>query len=503
MFVQGRTHSEHSDDSIIVGENLESVSMSTLRHASATPKTATAIDRAVSTDDLGGLAEPVATAARLAGFEAKVGQTLVLHGQEGPAVEVLVGLGERAEVDAEVLRRAAAAYVRAVASHKHVALTMTTELPGDDPLAGLAPVVEGAGLATYRYVALKSSDKGVLDRITVVSGGRGAKAAFDVALKTVEAVRTVRDLVNEPGGTMLPTAFVAKAKEIAASSGLTVTVWDEKRIAKEKMGGILAVNQGSTHPPRFLMLSYSPKTKPTATLALVGKGITFDSGGLSIKTGVGMMTMKVDMAGGAAVVGAMSLLEAYGCKAAVTAYVPLTDNMINGDAFRPGDVFRARNGTTVEVLNTDAEGRLVLADALSYAAESKPDAIIDIATLTGAVSAALGTGYAGVMATNDSLAEQLEAASATTGEKTWRLPLPPEYRSQLDSSVADIKNIGAGPFGGALVAGLFLKEFVADVPWAHIDLGMAAMTEADDGVITKGATGFGVRLLAETVSKWH
>lgn len=312
----------------------------------------------------------------------------------------------------------------------------------------------------------------------------------------------VRDLVNEPGGTMLPVAFAAKAKEIAAASGLKATIWDEKRIAKEKMGGILAVNQGSTHPPRFLMLSYTPKTKPTANLALVGKGITFDSGGLSLKTGAGMMTMKVDMAGGAAVVGAMSLLGAYGCTAAVTAYVPLTDNMVNGDAFRPGDVFRARNGKTVEVLNTDAEGRLVLADALSYAAEAEPDAIIDIATLTGAVSAALGAGYAGIMGTDDAVCEQLAAASAKTGEKTWRLPLPPEYRPQLDSIVADIKNIGAGPYGGALTAGLFLKEFVGDVPWAHIDLGMSAMTEADDGVITKGATGFGVRLLAETVTNW-
>ncbi|MEZ5227203.1 MAG: M17 family metallopeptidase [Acidimicrobiales bacterium] len=265
---------------------------------------------------------------------------------------------------------------------------------------------------------------------------------------------------------------------------------------------MLAVNQGSTHPPRFLILSYTPKTKPTAKLALVGKGITFDSGGLSIKTGAGMMTMKVDMAGGAAVVGAMSLLGTYGCKAAVTAYVPLTDNMVNGDAFRPGDVFRARNGKTVEVLNTDAEGRLVLADALSYAAESTPDAIIDIATLTGAVSAALGAGYAGVMANDDAVCDRVLAASASTGEKVWRLPLPKEYRPQLESNVADLKNIGSGPYGGALVAGLFLQEFIADIPWAHVDLGLSAMTEADDGVITKGATGFGVRLLAETVSNW-
>ena len=182
--------------------------------------------------------------------------------------------------------------------------------------------------------------------------------------------------------------------------------------------------------------------------------------------------------------------------------MPLTDNMINGDAFRPGDVFRARNGKTVEVLNTDAEGRLVLADALSIAAEAEPDAIIDIATLTGAVSAALGIGYAGVMGTDDDVVARLEAASGRTGEKIWKLPLPAEYRTQLDSTVADLKNIGSGPFGGALTAGLFLKEFVGSVPWAHIDLGMAAMSEVDEGMTVKGATGFGVRLLADTVTNW-
>jgi leucyl aminopeptidase len=212
--------------------------------------------------------------------------------------------------------------------------------------------------------------------------------------------------------------------------------------------------------------------------------------------------MKIDMAGGAAVVGALSLLPALDCRTAATAYIPLTDNMISGDAQRPGDVFTARNGRTVEVLNTDAEGRLVLADALSWAAEQSHDALVDIATLTGSVSAALGTSYAGLMGTDDGLLARVEAAASSTGEKLWRLPLPAEYRSQLDSPVADLKNIGGGTFGGALVAGLFLKEFVGDRPWAHIDLGMSAMSEADDGVLTKGGTGFGVRLLAELVSTW-
>ena len=214
----------------------------------------------------------------------------MLHGQDGPTVEVLVGLGERASVDAEVLRKAAAAFVRAVPKHRHVATTLAAELAD---LAGIAPVAEGAGLATYAYTALKSNDDRTLDRITVVAGGRGSKAEFERALATVEAVRFVRDLVNEPGGSLVPTAFVARASEVAKTAGLKVTVWDEKRIAKEKLGGILAVNQGSTHPPRLLMIDYTPKAKPTGSIALVGKGITFDSGGLSIKTGAGMMTMKM------------------------------------------------------------------------------------------------------------------------------------------------------------------------------------------------------------------
>ena len=250
------------------------------------------------------------------------------------------------------------------------------------------------------------------------------------------------------------------------------------------------------------MLSYVPAGKPTGNLVLVGKGITFDTGGYSIKTGSGMMTMKIDMAGGAAVLGAMTALGALGTTASVTAYIPLTDNMINGDASRPGDVFAARNGKTVEVLNTDAEGRLVLADALSLAAEKKPDAIIDIATLTGSVTAALGPDYAGLMGNNDHVIAQVEAASAATAENVWHLPLPDAYRKTLDSVVADMRNIGTTPYGGALTAGLFLEAFVDDVPWAHLDIGVAAMSEADKGIVRKGGTGFGVRLLAETCASW-
>jgi leucyl aminopeptidase len=289
---------------------------------------------------------------------------------------------------------------------------------------------------------------------------------------------------------------------MAKSAGLTAKVWDEAAIKKAKLGGLLGVNRGSTNPPRLVELTYSPKGKATATLALVGKGITFDSGGLSIKSGQGMMTMKCDMGGGAAVAGVMSVLSGLGVKAKVRAFIPMTDNMTGGDATRPGDVLKIRNGKTIEVLNTDAEGRLVLADGLALASETKPDAIIDLATLTGACMVALGPKIAGLMGNNEDWIGQIESAAAATGERVWHLPLPDDYKKQFESAVADMKNIGTA-HGGALTAGLILQEFVADgIPWAHVDIAGPAWSDVDDGETTKGGTGFGVRLLADLVTNF-
>ncbi len=476
--------------------------MASINLSTRMPKSATAYDIPVTSDALDQLSPDHRRSADLGGFEGKLGQTLVLAGSADEPIRVLVGLGPRDELNQESLRAAAAAYVRSVGGHQAVACTLA-EAPGPmTPAEAVGAVAEGLGLASYAYRPLKTDKPPKLKKATIVASGPGVRAAFNQAQAIVRAVMLARDLVNEPGGTMTPVAFAAKAKEVAKESGLKIQVWDEKRIAREKLGGVLAVNQGSTHPPRFIRLDYVPAGRSQAKVALVGKGITFDSGGLSIKTSSGMMTMKVDMTGGAVVLGVMTTLAALKVKVSVSAYIPLTDNMINGDAFRPGDVFRARNGKTVEVLNTDAEGRLVLADALSLAAESKPDVMIDIATLTGSVSAALGTKIAGILGTSDELVRRLEDAAALTGEKVWRLPLPEEYRKQLDSNIADLKNIGNGPYGGALVAGLFLKEFVAEVPWVHIDLGLSAEADAEDGVITKGGTARGVRLLAQVMRDW-
>ncbi len=263
------------------------------------------------------------------------------------------------------------------------------------------------------------------------------------------------------------------------------------------MGGLLGVNRGSQQPPRFIELCYAPEGA-RLSLALVGKGITFDSGGLSLKTAAGMTNMKDDMGGAAAILGAMSAISAVAPKVKVTAYIPSTDNMTGGDATRVGDVLRARNGKTIEVLNTDAEGRLILADGLAMASEAKPDAIIDMATLTGAVEVALGGKVAGLLGSNGAWVDQVRDAAARTGERVWELPMIDDYRPHLDSEVADIKNIGKVGQAGTIVAALFLREFVAEgIPWAHVDIAGTAWTETDDVETTRGATGYGVRLLLE------
>ncbi|MEL6980970.1 MAG: leucyl aminopeptidase [Actinomycetota bacterium] len=479
--------------------------MPTITLSSSVPASATAIDVPTPTNAVNRLPAAAKRAAKLQGFEGKLGQTLVLAGGEQP-IQVLVGLGPSREITPDKVRRAAAAYARTVARHRRVACTMAGGVGPVEAADAVAAATEGIRLASYRFTeyreptALKAPLN--LARVTLVASGRGLSASLNAATARVDAVELARDLGNEPGGHLTPEEFIRRARRALRGSGVRMTVWEEDQIRAERLGGVLAVNQGSVHPPRFATLRYRPEGTARASVALVGKGVTFDSGGLSLKTAQGMMSMKIDMAGAAAVLSVMTALKAHKVPVEVTAYLPLTDNMTGGDAQRPGDVFTARNGKTVEVLNTDAEGRLILADALSLAAETEPDAIIDIATLTGSASAALGTGYAALMATDDKLAARLEQAADRTGEKVWRLPLPAEYRPQLDSTVADLKNIGAGPYGGALVAGLFLKEFAGTKPWAHIDLGMSAMADTERGVIVKGATGFGVRVLLDTLANW-
>ena len=449
-----------------------------------------------------------------AGFRGEPDQTYMQPSGQG--IAGLVGVGSHGDLDPRALRRAGGVAARACSRHARVALELP-EVAGVSSKAARRALTEGVMLGGYRYTALKSSRasggsapskrrgddaNGIHSKLgraeLVGSASAASKAAVRLGSQVADGVCLARDLVNEPGGSLTPPNFARKAAEIAADAGLACEVWTEAQIDKERLCGLLGVNRGSTQPPRFVKLSYRPALdEPLARLAWVGKGITFDAGGLSIKTATGMLTMKSDMAGAAAVIAAMSVLPSLSPPVAVDAYLPMTDNMLGGDATRPGDVLTIRNGKTIEVANTDAEGRLVLADALSMASETAPDAIVDIATLTGACKVALGPRIAGVMGNDQALIDRVRLAADLAGERVWPLPLPADYAKQFESSVADMKNVG-GAHGGALTAGLILQQFVGEgIPWAHIDIAGPAMSETDDGEIVKGATGFGVRTLIE------
>jgi leucyl aminopeptidase len=318
--------------------------------------------------------------------------------------------------------------------------------------------------------------------------------AVDVAQTLMPAVFLARDLVNEPPSVATARFLGAQAQNHCRGRGLTVQVWNKKKIESMKLAGLLAVNRGSLEEPRFIRIHYQPKGKAKKRIALIGKGITFDSGGLSLKPSKSMETMKLDMAGGAAVIAAMSCLPELEIDVEVTGYVPTTDNLPGHNAQKPGDVIRYMNGKTIEVLNTDAEGRLILADALALAAQQKPDYMINLATLTGACMTALGNQVGGLFSNHQPLANSLLQCSQEAGEKLWQLPLVKEYKELIKSSVADMKNIG-GAHGGAITAALILQEFVGDTPWAHLDIAGPAFAESDSALCPKGGTGFGVRTL--------
>ena len=436
------------------------------------------------------------------GFEAKPGQVEIVSGPDRPIA--VVGLGPADKITIAVIRRAAASLARSAKRAKRIAVSVLDAVPDSiDRSDALGALAEGMTLGAYTYGDFKSEHKpNKLENVHVIGpGGRAVSEALEQGRRVGEAVCFARDLVNEPGGSLTPTRFAEIAEEMAEREGLEISVLDLDAIREAEMGGLLGVNRGSDQPPRFVEVSYAPDAEAECrgSVALVGKGLTFDSGGLSIKTGTGMMTMKCDMSGGAAVLGVMSAIAAVAPPVKVTGYVPMTDNMLGGDATRPGDVLTIANGKTVEVLNTDAEGRLVLADALSLACRDEPDAIVDLATLTGACMVALGPKMAGLMGNNEGWIDQLADAAERTGERVWRLPLPDDYKAQLDSSVADMKNIG-GAHGGALTAGLFLSNFVEEgIPWAHLDIAGPAFTDSEEGETAKGGTGFGVRMLLDAL----
>jgi leucyl aminopeptidase len=433
------------------------------------------------------------TALTAAGFDGSAGKVAVLAMPEGAPMGRVAFVGLGGELDLEGLRQAAAVGRKAVDAAASIA-TSLHQVPID---GAVGAVLEGMALADYRFDLYKSAptDRGELT-VALVGGGDGWEAAADRAIAVTEAVNLARDLVNEPARAKGPLAFAQRVSAEASAHGVTAETWDLERLEAENMGGIIGVGMGSDRPPCLLELHYKPR-RPKARLALVGKGIVFDSGGLSIKSADFMETMKCDMAGAAAVSAAVIAIARLGVAVEVTAYAALAENMPGGGAQRPGDVLHIRNGKTIEVLNTDAEGRLVLADALSLAAESSPDLIVDLATLTGACKVALGPKIAGVFARQDEAADVVLAAAASSGERMWHMPLPSDYRPMIDSPVADMKNTGQGRYGGAITAALLLEEFVGDIPWAHIDIAGPAFLDNAEHYLPKGGTGFGVRALVE------
>jgi leucyl aminopeptidase len=425
-------------------------------------------------------------------FSGKTGQTAMLPAGGGLSFDRILFLGVGTEVDAEGLRRVAGEAGAATTRYAQVSTTLH-QLEVDEPVE---LVTVGFMLGQYRFQKYQSGATAVRTELLVLAGADQIEDEVRRGSAVAGAVAMARDLINEPAVAKPPSALAATAARIAANHGLAIRVYEETEIEEEGFGGLKGVSLGANNPPRMVVLRHSPEGA-SRTVAFVGKGIVFDSGGLSIKTAAGMETMKTDMSGAAAVFGALRAIAQLGLRVNVVGITPLTENMTGGSAQRPGDVITARNGKTIEVLNTDAEGRLVLADGLSLAAEEEPDLIVDIATLTGAAKVALGPNIAGLFASDDDVVQTVMAAAMRGGEQLWNMPLEVEYRAFIDSDIADIRNTASERFGGAITAALFLKEFVGDVPWAHIDIAGPARASSAEHYLQKGGTGFGVRTLIE------
>ena len=383
-----------------------------------------------------------------------------------------------------------------------VATTDGLEL-GHDTTVTAASLASGAMLKSYsfrKYKSKQEDDPRRLQSLRFQGSGADAEAALESVRNQCAGVALARDLVSEPANTLYPESFADRCRDLEAL-GVEVEVLDAERLAELGMGAILAVGQGSDRPPHAVVMRWNGGAADEEPLALVGKGVCFDTGGISLKPSAGMEEMKWDMGGAAAVVGAMHAIAARKAAANIVGIVGLAENMPSGKAQRPGDVITAMSGTTIEVINTDAEGRLLLADMVWYAQDRfKPRAIIDLATLTGAIIIALGHEHAGLFASDDELAEQLSAAGRTTGETLWRMPLGKAYDKHIKSEIADIKNVGRARQAGATAGAVFVQRFTNGVPWAHLDIAAMAWTNQEKPLAAKGGTGFGVRLLDQLVA---
>jgi len=455
-------------------------------------------------------------------FTGKAEEHILLYPPFGPSADglscrrlLLIGLGKiRAIADAgernEAFRVAGGIIASLCKIHKIEEAGVV--LPGlaTSPNAESAEcIAEGILLGDYRFVKYKTGKKDEdaylgIKKIEFLTDKNTAalRAGIARAESSALAACAARDMANEPANGWTPAHFAEYAEDLAAARGLKCTVFEKSKLAELGMGGIIAVNQGSETPPKLVILEYVPPGKSAETVLLVGKGLTFDSGGISLKPAPGMMDMKYDMCGGAAVITVMEAIARDKPDIRVVAIVPATDNMAGGGALKPGDVITHYGGLTAEIENTDAEGRLIIADALAYGIEKfQPDCVIDVATLTGAVVVALGHHYAGLLSDNDVLAGRIVAAGKYCGEPYWRLPMGEVYRKQIKSTIADMKNTG-GKHGGAITAAEYLHQFTGKVPWAHLDIAGTAWDFTEKSYIPKGPSGFGVRTLITLLRQW-
>jgi leucyl aminopeptidase len=440
-------------------------------------------------------------------FKGKASETHVIHtlGKMPSRLVLVVGLGKKEKLNVEKIRNVMAESARILRKHscKRCATVVAgAGINGISLINASRAISEGFILGSYqfrRHLTEKDEHPPVDEIICIEQDSShisSIKKGLEIGQIIAQSTLLARDMVNEPGNYMTPVIMADKAKEIAKNNNLELTILERDQMLKEKMGALLGVAQGTNQPPRFMIINYKGAPSKKETIGFVGKGLTFDSGGISLKPQDFMSDMKGDMAGGAAVIGAIDAIAKLKLKINVTAIIPATENLPGGKALKPGDVVKASNGKTIEVVNTDAEGRLILADALSYAVKKGISPLIDLATLTGACHVALGDQYAGLFTNNQELADKLLKAGKTVGEPLWQLPLPDDYKELNKSDIADIKNSG-GRYGGAITAALFLQEFVGNTPWVHLDIAAPFMADKTKGVYIKGATGFGVRTLVE------
>ncbi|MBS1538590.1 MAG: leucyl aminopeptidase [Bacteroidetes bacterium] len=455
---------------------------------------------------------PVVEATLSAGdFKAKrKTSTIVYTGNKHFPRLLFVGVGKKADLTLEHLRRAAAFGAKEAAKHNAETIAVPLLTFGEHSASDIAQAtIEGAILSQYKFdkyfTENLDKNKKKISKITLWTETKedvaGAKAGAEFATILCQGVNFSRDLANAPNNEIYPETLAKRVEEAGKEAGFHVNVLNKKKIEALKMGGLIAVNQGSVRPPVFIVMEYNGGKKSDKPVILVGKGITFDTGGISIKPGAGMCDMKMDMHGAASVCGAMYAVAKAKLPINVVALVPSTENMPSGSAYVPGDVITFMNGKTAEIDNTDAEGRLVLADALTYADKYKPQAVIDLATLTGAVVVALGNITSGLMGTDDALKTRIKTASARTGEYVCELPLYEEYEELIKSDIADVKNSG-GRAAGSITAGLFLKKFIGDYPWAHLDIAGTGIAPKATDYNPKGGTGVAVRLLVDMLRNW-